>query len=173
MISYNTPLDIVEELRNRMTLYTNEHNREWVSCALHIDKMEFQNAIHLIVAMEREYARVRLTPRVLPPLKTFFSVDRPNWQDWGGRWARRTAFMRNLKTILEDLDIRYTMPVQPVVLPRGVPSGPTQGAPPSPSPYTASREDLGNAGTFQGSPHMRAPGRAFRGDNASFADGAF
>lgn len=45
-------------------------------------------------------------------------LDRPNWQDWGGRWTRRTAFMRHLKTVLEELDIRYTMPVQPVLLPR-------------------------------------------------------
>lgn len=44
-------------------------------------------------------------------------LDRPNWQDWGGRWTRRTAFMRHLKTVLEELDIRYTMPVQPVLLP--------------------------------------------------------
>ena len=44
-------------------------------------------------------------------------LDRPNWQDWGGRWTRRTAFMRHLKTVLEELDIRYTKPVQPVVLP--------------------------------------------------------
>lgn len=27
--------------------------------------------------------------------------------------------MRYLKTVLEDLDIRYTMPIQPVILPQG------------------------------------------------------
>ena len=49
--------------------------------------MEYQNAIHLAVAMEH----------------------RPNWQDWGERWGRRTAFMGSLtETVLEDLDTRYT-----------------------------------------------------------------
>ena len=45
--------------------------------------------------------------------------DRSNWQDWGGRWARRNAFMRHLKTVLEELDLKYTLPIQPVLLPRG------------------------------------------------------
>ncbi|KIY66418.1 hypothetical protein CYLTODRAFT_423451 [Cylindrobasidium torrendii FP15055 ss-10] len=72
-----------------------ENSREWSGMDLNIDKIEKQNAIHVIVAMEH----------------------RPNWQDWGGRWARRTAFMKNLRIVLEQLDIRYTMPVQPVVLP--------------------------------------------------------
>lgn len=31
--------------------------------------------------------------------------------------------MRNLKSVLEELQIRYTMPVQPVLLPRGHPLG--------------------------------------------------
>jgi len=46
-------------------------------------------------------------------------TDRPNWQDWGGRWARHTAFMRNLKTLLEELDVKYMKPIQPVLLPKG------------------------------------------------------
>jgi len=137
MISYNTPLEIIEQLRSRINTYVTANNREWSGCALNIDKMEYQNAIHLIVAMEH----------------------RSNWQDWGGRWARRTAFMRNLKTVLEDLDVRYTMPVQPVVLPQSsMPNPPWMQAP----PQTASREALGNAGSFQSSEHLRAPGRSFR-----------
>jgi hypothetical protein len=47
-------------------------------------------------------------------------IDRPNWQDWGGRWERRNTFMRNLKMMLEDLDVHYTMPIQPVLLPRSM-----------------------------------------------------
>jgi hypothetical protein len=54
MISYNTPLEVIEELRVRINQYVAENNREWASAALNIDKMEFQNAIHLIVAMERK-----------------------------------------------------------------------------------------------------------------------
>ncbi len=38
--------------------------------------------------------------------------------------------MRNLKTILEELDIGYTMPLQPVLLPNGpVPGGVTRSPP--------------------------------------------
>ncbi|KAJ7077903.1 Mechanosensitive ion channel-domain-containing protein [Mycena belliarum] len=112
MVSYDTPLEVLEELRVRLNAYITANNREWSNCALNIDKMEYQNAIHLIVAMEH----------------------RANWQDWGGRWGRRTAFMRNLKTVLEDLDVRYSLPVQPVMLPQGFPS--------------MGRQDLGNAGSF-------------------------
>ncbi|KAH7931249.1 hypothetical protein BV22DRAFT_1027481 [Leucogyrophana mollusca] len=97
MISYNTPLEIVEQLKLRIQAYVAQNNREWSGCGVNIDKMEFQNAIHLTIAVEH----------------------RPNWQDWGGRWARRTAFMRHLKTILEELDLKYTMPVQPVLMPNG------------------------------------------------------
>ncbi|KAJ7583391.1 Mechanosensitive ion channel-domain-containing protein [Mycena floridula] len=150
MISYNTPLENIEELRSKILQYVAENNREWSSAALHIDKMEYQNAIHLIVAMEH----------------------RPNWQDWGGRWARRTAFMRNLKTVLEELDIRYTMPVQPVIMPRA-PPGPG-GSPRSPvmmqQPPSGLSENFGNAGRFQGSSsqYLRAPGGSFRSEVDTF-----
>ncbi|KAG1752650.1 Mechanosensitive ion channel-domain-containing protein [Suillus paluster] len=95
MIAYNTPLELVEQLKARIQAYITANNREWSGSAVNIDKMEFQNAIHLTVAVEH----------------------RPNWQDWGGRWTRRTAFMKHLKSILEDLDVKYTMPMQPVLLP--------------------------------------------------------
>ncbi|KAF9247339.1 Mechanosensitive ion channel-domain-containing protein [Melanogaster broomeanus] len=94
-VSYTTSLEIVEQLKQRIQAYVTANNREWSSSAVNIDKMEYQNAIHLIIAVEH----------------------RPNWQDWGGRWARRTAFMRHLKSILEDLDMKYTLPIQPVLLP--------------------------------------------------------
>ncbi|KAJ8094346.1 hypothetical protein PM082_010780 [Marasmius tenuissimus] len=151
MVAYNTPLEVVEEIKTRLAHYVNENSREWSSSNVLIDKMEFQNAIHLIVVMEH----------------------RPNWQDWGGRWARRNSFMRNLKTILEDLNVRYTMPVQPVTMPKGfpatrglsgfsrVPSMNRSGAA-SGSSVDGNRDMLGNAGSFQGSDHLRAPGRGFR-----------
>ncbi|KAG6891327.1 hypothetical protein C0992_008781 [Termitomyces sp. T32_za158] len=95
--------------------------------------MEYQNAITLIVAMEH----------------------RPNWQDWGGRWTRRNLFMRNLKQILEDLDVEYTMPVQPVL---------------TNQPFRSSGSDLeamGNAGTFQRGDS--GAGRSLREGVSSFA----
>ncbi|KAG2077279.1 hypothetical protein BDR04DRAFT_1088237 [Suillus decipiens] len=95
MIAYNTPLELVEQLKARIQAYITANNREWSGSSVNIDKMEFQNAIHLTVGVEH----------------------RPNWQDWGGRWTRRTAFMKHLKSILEDLDVKYMMPIQPVLLP--------------------------------------------------------
>lgn len=55
MVSYNTPLETIEQLRNRINTYVAENSRDWSSAALNIDKMEYQNAIHLVVAMERAY----------------------------------------------------------------------------------------------------------------------
>lgn len=75
--------------------------------------------------------------------------------------------MRNMRTVLEDLDIRYTMPVQPVLLPRGGQTAMRGGMGDNtwaPTRSTASRDDLGNAGSFHVRP-MRPPGRgASRGD---------
>jgi len=114
-IAYNTPLETIEQLRLKILDYVEKNNRDWSGTNLNIDKMEYQNSIWLVIGMEH----------------------RPNWQDWGGRWARRTQFMRNLKAILEELDIKYTMPVQPVLLPKGA------------GDVRLGRETLGNAGFFQ------------------------
>lgn len=167
MVSYDTPLEAIETLRRRMEDYISDDKmrREWSNATVNIDKMEFQNAIHLTIGMEHK----------------------PNWQDWGGRWARRTAFMRHLKTVLEELDIRYTMPVQPVLMPN--PPYPTSAdlrSPYSGSPrmgnpmlrvqtrspgasteglgmqFNNSRESLGNAGSFRGGDVARAPSRSLR-----------
>ncbi|KAL0953430.1 hypothetical protein HGRIS_004666 [Hohenbuehelia grisea] len=152
MVSYNTPLEVIEQLRSKIATYVQTNNREWSAFALNIDKMEYQNAIHLVVAMEHK----------------------PNWQDWGGRWARRTAFMRNLKTALEELDIKYEMPIQPILLPRVPPPGygardyGRDGGGPG-SPGGSSREELGNAGTYRMSEYLRVPGMTMREGASSFA----
>ncbi|KAH8103207.1 hypothetical protein DFH11DRAFT_1692697 [Phellopilus nigrolimitatus] len=112
--------------------YVSQNNREWSNVLVNIDKMEYQNAITLVIAMEH----------------------RPNWQDWGGRWARRTLFMRNLKVVLEELDITYTLPIQPV----------SQS-----SMFGQSRESLGNAGFHQDEVYRApGPGPTFRIGGANF-----
>jgi len=119
VVSYNTSMEVIERFKAKIATYMNTNSREWSNFALWIDKMEYQNAIHFVVAIERELS---LTPHGhlgLNPIKK----DRPNWQDWGGRWTRRNEFMRYLKTVLEELDIGYSMPIQPVVLPPGQPYG--------------------------------------------------
>ncbi|KAF7971295.1 hypothetical protein HWV62_21450 [Athelia sp. TMB] len=124
---------IDDQLKTKLRQYINDNSRDWAGFDMNIDRMEYQNAIWLIVAVQH----------------------RPNWQDWGGRWGRRTAFMRHLKTVLEELDVRYTMPVQPILMPNK-PSFPNASPrmrhQPSPSfQSTESREMMGNAGSFQGS----------------------
>jgi hypothetical protein len=54
-ISYDTQLTVVEQSRSRISQYMSENNREWNNSAVWIDKMEFQNAIHLVIAIEHEY----------------------------------------------------------------------------------------------------------------------
>lgn len=54
MVAYDTPLSQIETVRQRMKTYVLNNNREWSNVDLHIDKMPYQNEIHLIVAMERE-----------------------------------------------------------------------------------------------------------------------
>lgn len=78
--------------------------------------------------------------------------------------------MRHLKTILEELDIGYTMPVQPVLLPASDPArtrSPLQ-SPPSGVYQPSAGADLGNAGGFQASEMSVAPGRSFQGGIPSF-----
>ena len=55
MISYDTSLDIIERLKSRLQAYATENSREWSNVSLNIDKMDYQNAIYLTIAMEREY----------------------------------------------------------------------------------------------------------------------
>lgn len=162
MCSYDTPLEVIEQLRTRLNAYVQQNSRDWSGVSVNIDKMEYQNAIFLVIAMEH----------------------RPNWQDWGGRWGRRTAFMRHLKTILEELDVRYSMPVQPLLLPNGVQSsldglqrhssgtGTRTHSPLDPrvNIRPPSRElSSGNAGSFRGSEYMaRSPSRSIRSEKDSF-----
>jgi hypothetical protein len=54
-ISYNTPLGIIEQLKTRLQQYINENNRDFVAFNLNIDKMEFQNAIWLVIAIQRMF----------------------------------------------------------------------------------------------------------------------
>lgn len=57
--SYDTPLEVLEELHGRMNAYVAANNREWSGCAL-IDKMTYHNAIYLTIAMERECPSPRI-----------------------------------------------------------------------------------------------------------------
>ena len=81
--------------------------------------------------------------------------------------------MRHLKMVLEDLDIKYTMPVQPILMPNksAFPSSPRLHPPP---PHTERgmerREMLGNAGSFQGTSTLlnQAPSRGLQPGDSIF-----
>lgn len=61
--------------------------------ALNIFEIESTNKIHCMIWIEH----------------------RSNWQDMMARYARRTNFYYGLKEALDELDIRYVLPAQPVV----------------------------------------------------------
>ena len=77
--------------------------------------------------------------------------------------------MRNLKTMLEDLDIRYTKLIQPLLVPHPLPGRPGASfldVPPSPTAQSGprrstneSRVTLGNASFFKAGELKRAPSR--------------
>jgi hypothetical protein len=52
-VGYDTPLNQIETFRQRLKTYVTDNNREWSNVDVHIDKIPYQNEIHLIVAMER------------------------------------------------------------------------------------------------------------------------
>jgi len=118
---YNTNNLLQDTFGNRRTtansnqcLYHNKQSRLVRICAQY--RQDGISKCHLSCYSCRTYVH-SMSILIIVYFFFFFLPDRPNWQDWGGRWARRTTFMRHLKTILEDLDVQYTMPIQPVLLP--------------------------------------------------------
>lgn len=74
--------------------------------------------------------------------------------------------MRHLKIILEELDINYTMPVQPILLPTsGPPPTSMHHLQPSPSNFYPgpANADLGNAAGFYPSDASLVAGRSPQG----------
>lgn len=54
-VAYDTPLEVIEMLHSRLKAYVSQNNREWSNVLVNIDKMEYQNALTLIIAMERKW----------------------------------------------------------------------------------------------------------------------
>ncbi|KAF8527279.1 Mechanosensitive ion channel-domain-containing protein [Gautieria morchelliformis] len=142
-IGYDTPLETVERLRIRLKAYVQANNREWLDCTVNVDKMEFQNAIFLTIGMQHK----------------------SNWQDWGARWERRTAFMRHMKTVLEELEIGYSLPLQPVVLHPSSALSALRASQSVGSRASPNAATLGNAGGFVGAQRAAAPGPTLRADD--------
>ncbi|PLW58185.1 hypothetical protein PCANC_00833 [Puccinia coronata f. sp. avenae] len=93
MVGFDTPLEIIHEFRTRLRQYVTDNPREWKGgLDVNIDFIQNQNLIQLLVAMEHK----------------------ANWQDWGARWNRRTLFMKEMKRIMDRLNIAYKLPIQPI-----------------------------------------------------------
>jgi hypothetical protein len=56
MVSFNTRIEVIEQLRVKIDSYITSNSREWSGFSLTIDKMEYQNALHLVVAIERKFS---------------------------------------------------------------------------------------------------------------------
>lgn len=54
-VAYDTSMEAIENLKSKINIYVNANNRDWSGFSLNIDKMEYQNAISLVVSMERTY----------------------------------------------------------------------------------------------------------------------
>lgn len=80
--------------------------------------------------------------------------------------------MRHLKTTLEELDIRYTMPVQPVLMPRGqtiYSPQPVQGtSSPSSGGLPSFGHDPNGLSSFRGGEFGAVPGPALTERSSSF-----
>lgn len=47
-------MDLIETLQTKLKVYVAQNNREWSNVNINIEKMEYQNALTLVIAMERE-----------------------------------------------------------------------------------------------------------------------
>ncbi|WAQ86379.1 hypothetical protein PtA15_7A105 [Puccinia triticina] len=95
MVGFDTPLEVLHEFRAKLRQYVIDNPREWKGgLDVNIDFINNQNLIQLIVAMEHK----------------------TNWQDWGARWNRRTFIMKEMKRIMNSLNISYKLPPQPISL---------------------------------------------------------
>lgn len=93
MVGFETPLEIIHEFRARLRQYVIDNPREWKGgLDVNIDFMQNQNLIQLIIVMEHK----------------------SNWQDWAARWDRRTLLMKEMKRIMDSLNITYKLPIQPI-----------------------------------------------------------
>ena len=54
-VSYNTSMEVMEQIKSRVSSYVAANSRDWSGCGVNIDKMEYQNAINIIIGVERAF----------------------------------------------------------------------------------------------------------------------
>lgn len=93
---WDTPLEKLDELEEKMNLWlqTDEQRRFEPGTACVIQSLVNQQYMEVTIGM----------------------THRENWQDWGGRWNRRTAFHAALNHYTRELGITFYNSEQPVEL---------------------------------------------------------
>ncbi|MBW0542438.1 hypothetical protein O181_082153 [Austropuccinia psidii MF-1] len=93
---WDTPLEKIDELEEKMNVWleTDEQRRFEPGTACVIQKLVNQEYMEITLGM----------------------IHRENWQDWGARWNRRTAFHAAINYYSRQLGIKFYKSEQPVEL---------------------------------------------------------
>lgn len=95
-VGYGTEGDHLDELESVMKAFVQENKRDYLSVDMSLREIDCINKLTL----------------------SFWLSYKGNFQD-GGRFARRRAnFLRRLHTVMQELKIQYTLPMQPM---QGIP----------------------------------------------------
>ncbi|CAM0140235.1 unnamed protein product [Umbelopsis sp. WA50703] len=92
--NFSTPETKFNQLRERMLQFYNDRNRSFTHNTMCMNIMTMENLNRVTCIFYIEHAA--------------------SWQDMGFRWSNRNAFIMHLKKTMEDLEIDYYFPVQPV-----------------------------------------------------------
>ncbi|KAJ2956882.1 hypothetical protein NQZ79_g7318 [Umbelopsis isabellina] len=99
--NFSTPEAKFNQLRERMLQFYNEKNRSFTHNTMCMNIMTMENLNRVTCIFYIEHAA--------------------SWQDMGFRWSNRNAFIMHLKKTMEELEIDYYFPVQPVARLNDVP----------------------------------------------------
>ncbi|KAJ2826348.1 hypothetical protein IWW50_002401 [Coemansia erecta] len=92
---FNSPTHKIYELRDRMNAFAEENPRDMTSpVGFNVDLLENSNRIAISVGINYKN----------------------NWQDGGKRFDAKTRFAFALREAINDLGLRYAMPLQPVAM---------------------------------------------------------
>ncbi|KAJ2783999.1 hypothetical protein H4R18_001391 [Coemansia javaensis] len=143
--SFDTPLDRIYALRDRMTAFMEDNPRDYAApVGFGVDLLENANRVQVSVGINYKN----------------------NWQDGARRGAAKTRFAFELREAIRDLGLRYALPLQPVAMVQPPPgydedAGGPPGAPAdarSARPDTARANDANDDDSIFGPERRPAPG---------------
>ncbi|KAH8552566.1 Mechanosensitive ion channel-domain-containing protein, partial [Umbelopsis sp. PMI_123] len=100
-IHFSTPAEKIYRLRESMLAWYNEKPRSFTHNTMCMNIMSLENMNKFTCIFYIEHCA--------------------SWQDMGFRWSNRNAFMMQLKATLEDLQIGYSLPTQPIYTGNDIP----------------------------------------------------